>query len=280
MSNEKPSTNQNNQKNEPKKDEEIEYNSKIPIDTIKFRRKLSRINTQMRKVIENIENTIPKNLGSLYDGKSVKVKTVKNIGLVDRLTKNIIMEDKESYNVFSNEDHKIKDLMFQFKEKNKRDKIPKLIRKRMAFNRLYNITDSSIEKLKNVKSRKKFCSLEEYQENILKAVNVNSVEQSEIMKLIESFNEIKIESNNVTALPPININIIKDHIYKKKKIVPKKKNLRELMKRRDPLDEFEKEERLIKKLRSYKSVPKRRRNKNFDIMPQYIRDIFAKKAFS
>ena len=280
MSKEKPSTNQNNQKNEPKKDEELEYNSKIPMDTIKFRRKLSRINTQMRKVIENIENTIPKNLGSLYDGKSVKVKTVKNIGLVDRLNKNIIKEDKESYNVFSNEDHKLKDLMLQFKEKNKKDKIPKLIRKRMAFNRLYNITDSSIEKLKNVKSRKKFCSLEEYQENILKAVNVNSVEQSEIMKLIESFNEIKIESNNVTALPPININIIKDHIYKKKKIVLKKKNIRELMKRRDPLDEFEKEERLINKLRSYKSVPKRRRNKNFDILPQYIRDIFAKKAFS
>ena len=149
----------------------------------------------------------------------------------------------------------------------------------MAFNRLYNITDSSIDQLKNVKKRKKFCTLEEYQENILKAVNVNSVEQSEIMKLIENFNEIKIESNNVKALPPININIIKDHVYKKKLMPPKKKNYKDFMIRKQPLDEFEKEERLIKKLKSYKSVPKKKRNKNFDVLPQYIRDVFNKKGF-
>ena len=260
MSNIKPSTTQKNEKNEPKKEDEIEHNSNMPIDTIKFRRKLSRINTKMRKIIEDIESTIPKNIGSIYDGKIIKVKATKNIGIADKMYENKNSEE--------------------FKEKNEKDKIPKLIRKRMAFNRLYNITDSSIEKLNHVKSRKKLFSLEEYQENILKAVNVNSVEQSEIMKLIESFNEIKIDSNNVTALPPININIIKDHVYKKKKILPKKKNFKDMLKRKGPLDEFEKEERLIKQLRSYKSVPKRRRNKNFDILPQYIRDIFAKKAFS
>jgi len=280
MSNSKPSTAQNNQKNEPKKEDEIEHNSNMPVDTIKFRRKLSRINTKMRKIIDGIINTIPKNVGSIYDGKIIKVKAIKNIGIADKIYEDKNVEEKDIYNVFSNEDHVIKNLMLQFKEKNDKDKIPKLVRKRMAFNRLYNITDSSIEKLNYAKSRKKLCSLEEYQENILKAVNVNSVEQSEIMKLIESFNEIKIESNNVTALPPININIIKDHIYKKKKILPKKKNFKDILKRRGPLDEFEKEERLIKKLRSYKTVPKRRRNKNFDILPQYIRDIFAKKAFS
>ena len=280
MSNIKPSTTQKNEKNEPKKEDEIEHNSNMPIDTIKFRRKLSRINTKMRKIIEDIESTIPKNIGSIYDGKIIKVKATKNIGIADKMYENKNSEENGAYNVFANEDHVIKDLLLKFKEKNEKDKIPKLIRKRMAFNRLYNITDSSIEKLNHVKSRKKLFTLEEYQENILKAVNVNSVEQSEIMKLIESFNEIKIDSNNVTALPPININIIKDHVYKKKKILPKKKNFKDMLKRKGPLDEFEKEERLIKQLRSYKSVPKRRRNKNFDILPQYIRDIFAKKAFS
>ena len=38
----------------------VEHNSNMPTDTIKFRRKLSRINTRMRKVIQKIENSIPK----------------------------------------------------------------------------------------------------------------------------------------------------------------------------------------------------------------------------
>ena len=55
--------------------------------------------------------------------------------------------------------------------------------------------------------------------------------------------------------------------------------MKQLIKIRLPLDEFEKEERLIKSLKSFKSHPKRRRNKNFDIMPQYIRDIFSKNVY-
>ena len=276
MSDEKslPKIKNNTESNEPP----LEYNPNIPMDTIKFRRRISRLNTSMRQIIKRIENRIPKNIGSIFDGKNVKVKSVKLIGLTDKFL-NKDVEEKDEYNVFSNEDHLIKDLLNKFKEKNEKDKIPKIIRKKMAFNRLYNITEGSSEKLKDVKKSKKKYSLEEYQENILKSVDANSVDQGEIMKLIQSFNDIKIESNNVKALPPINIDIIKDHVYKKKPVKPRKKNLRDIMKRQEPLDEFEKEERLIKNLRSYKSVPKRRRNKNLDILPQYIRDIFAKNGY-
>ena len=276
MSDEKslPKIKNNTESNEPP----LEYNPNIPMDTIKFRRRISRLNTSMRQIVKRIESRIPKNIGSIFDGKNVKVKSVKLIGLTDKfLIKDV--EEKDEYNVFSNEDHLIKNLLNQFKEKNEKDKIPKIIRKKMAFNRLYNITEGSSEKLKDVKKSKKKYSLEEYQENILKSVDANSVDQGEIMKLIQSFNDIKIESNNVNALPPINIDIIKDHVYKKKPVKPRKKNLRDIMKRQEPLDEFEKEERLIKNLRSYKSVPKRRRNKNLDILPQYIRDIFAKNGY-
>lgn len=276
MSDEKslPKIKNNTESNEPP----LEYNPNIPMDTIKFRRRISRLNTSMRQIIKRIESRIPKNIGSIFDGKNVKVKSVKLIGLTDKFL-NKDVEEKDEYNVFSNEDHLIKNLLNQFKEKNEKDKIPKIIRKKMAFNRLYNITEGSSEKLKDVKKSKKKYSLEEYQENILKSVDANSVDQGEIMKLIQSFNDIKIESNNVKALPPINIDIIKEHVYKKKPVKPRKKNLRDIMKRQEPLDEFEKEERLIKNLRSYKSVPKRRRNKNLDILPQYIRDIFAKNGY-
>ena len=239
-------------------------------------RRIERLNTKMKKLIIKIEAQIPKNVGSLYDGKNVKSKPVRNIGLMDRMQE----DDKKGYNVFSNEDHMIKDLMTQFKERNAKDKIPKSIRKRMAFNRLYNITDSSIEQLKSVKKNKRKYSLAEYQENILRAVDVNSVKQGEIMKLIQNFNEIKIDSNNVKALPPININIIKDHVYnERKRLLQKRKKTKDIIIKKVPLDAFEKEERLIKSLKSFKSVPRKKRNKNFDILPQYIREIFDKNRF-
>ena len=241
-------------------------------------RQIKRLSTKMKKLILKIESQFPKNVGSLYDGKNVKSKPVKNIGLMDRIREE--ENDKKGYNVFSNEDHMIKDLMTQFKERNAKDKIPKKIRKRMAFNRLYNISEGSIAQLKNVKKSKKKYSLAEYQENILKAVDVNSVEQGEIMRLIQNFNEIKIDSNNVKALPPINIDIIKDHVYnERKRLLLKKKKMKDLIVKKDPLDEFEKEERLIKSLKSFRSVPRKRRNKNFDILPQYIREIFDKNRF-
>ena len=263
----------------PENENQIEHNSNMPTDTIKFRRKLSRINTRMRKVIEKIENTIPKKIGSIYDGKSVKVKAVKLMGTITDRIYNNTTEEKDDFNVFANEDDKIKALMSKFKEKKAKDKIPKLIRRKMAFNKLYNITDSSVEQLKSVKKSKRKYSLAEYQENMLKSVNVKSVEKSEIMKLVENFNEIKIDSYNTKALPPINIDIIKDHVYRKKNLIKRKKNFKDFMIRKQPLDEFEKEEKLIKKLRSYKTVPKRKRNNNLDLLPLYIRDAFAKKAF-
>ena len=241
-------------------------------------RQIKRLSTKMKKLILKIESQFPKNAGSLYDGKNVKSKPVKNIGLMDRIREE--ENDKKGYNVFSYEDHMIKDLMTQFKERNAKDKIPKKIRKRMAFNRLYNISEGSIDQLKNVKKSKKKYSLAEYQENILKAVDVNSVEQGEIMRLIQNFNEIKIDSNNVKALPPINIDIIKDHVYnERKRLLLKKKKMKDLIVKKEPLDEFEKEERLIKSLKSFRSVPRKRRNKNFDILPQYIREIFDKNRF-
>ena len=280
MSEIKPSTSNENplitENLPPIKESPRESKPYIPIDNLHLPRRVSRLNTKMKKMIRKIESNIPKNIGSLYDGKNVKVKSVKNIGLMDKMAE----DDKKAYNVFSNEDHIIKDLMTQFKEKNEKDKIPKLIRKRMAFNRLYHITESSEQRLKKVKKNKKKYSLEQYQENILKAVDVNSVEQSEIMRLMQNFNELKIESNNVKALPPINIDIIRDHVYRKSKMItPKKKNMKDIIKKKEPLDEFEKEERLIKSLKSFRSVPKKKRNRNFDVLPQYIRDIFSKNGY-
>ena len=170
--------------------------------------------------------------------------------------------------------------MSQFKEKNRKDKIPKLIRKKMAFNKLYEISNESSERLKNVKKAKKFYTLEKYQENMLKAIDVNSIEQSQIMNLIQNLNDIKYESNKVNALPPIKVNVIRDHVIRtsKNNTLLRKKNMKEIMNSSDiPLDQFEIEERMIKDMKSYKSQPKAKRNKNFDKLPAYFRDILSKK---
>ena len=115
MSDEKslPKIKNNTESNEPP----LEYNPNIPMDTIKFRRRISRLNTSMRQIIKRIESRIPKNIGSIFDGKNVKVKSVKLIGLTDKFL-NKDVEEKDEYNVFSNEDHLIKNLLNQFKEKN------------------------------------------------------------------------------------------------------------------------------------------------------------------
>ena len=116
---------------------------------------------------------------------------------------------------------------------------------------------------------------------MIKAIDVNSIEQSQIMNLIQNLNDIKYESNKVNALPPIKVNVIRDHVIRtnKNSTILRKKNMKEIMNSSDniPMDQFEIEEKMIKDMKGYKSQPKAKRNKNFDKLPEYFRDIFSKK---
>ena len=263
-----------------------EINKDVPPEMSGLSNIESRYSRSLRKALKRIEKRKPKNLGSIFDQKKIFVRKIKVKGDFS-FNKDYFKKDRntfkeiERYNVFRNEDNIIRELMTQFKEKNTKDKIPKLVRKKNAFNRLYEITNESSERLKNVKKSKKFYTLEKYQENMLKAIDVNSIEQSQIMNLIQKLNDIKYESNKVNALPPIKINVIRDHVIRisKKNTALKKKNFKEIMNSSDntTMDQFEIEEKMIKDMKSYKSQPKAKRNKNFDKLPEYFRDIFSKK---
>ena len=236
------------------------------------------------KALKRIEDRKPENLGSIFDNKKVSVRKISTLGNASFITdfknyKKNINKDKDKYNVFSNEDNIVKELMVKFRENNIKNKIPKTKRKDMAFNRLYDITNQSKEKLIYLKKSKQNYSLEKYQEKILKAISPNSIENDEILNLIQSFNELKTEANDVKALPPINVNAIRNHIKNSNKKGMKKKNMKEIIsKNEEPLDEFEKEEKLIRNIKSYhKSQPKLKRNKNLDMLPEYVKDIFTKK---
>jgi len=269
---EKIHTNEDNKENNQNKSLEPE---KLPYIEPKYSRAI-------RKALKKIEDRKPKNLGSIFDSKRILVKKVKVKGDyslgedIFRKERNTFKEIEE-YNVFSNEDKMIKGLMTQFKEKNRKDKIPKLIRRKMAFNKLYEITNQSDERLKNARKSKRLYSLEKYQENMLKAIDVNSIDQSEIMNLIQNLNDLKNDSNYMKSLPPINVNIIKDHVINSTKKEKRKLNFKEIMNpNNEPLDEFEKQEKIIKDIKSHKSPIKNKRNKNFDKLPEYIREAFSK----
>lgn len=265
-------TNEDNKENNQNKSLEPE---KLPYIEPKYSRAI-------RKALKKIEDRKPKNLGSIFDSKRILVKKVKVKGDyslgedIFRKERNTFKEIEE-YNVFSNEDKMIKGLMTQFKEKNRKDKIPKLIRRKMAFNKLYEITNQSDERLKNARKSKRLYTLEKYQENMLKAIDVNSIDQSEIMNLIQNLNDLKNDSNYMKSLPPINVNIIKDHVINSTKKEKRKLNFKEIMNpNNEPLDEFEKQEKIIKDIKSHKSPIKNKRNKNFDKLPEYIREAFSK----
>ena len=62
---------------------------------------------------------------------------------------------------------------------------------------------------------------------MLKALDSNSIDESEKKNLIQSFKELRFESDNIKSLPPINVNIIKDHVLNKKKRNKKEKYKRD-----------------------------------------------------
>ena len=185
--------------------------------------------------------------------------------------------ETQDYNVFNDQDNVIKDLMLKFYEKEKKKKISKLIKRKNALNRLYDITPESNIHMIEAKKYKSL-DLEDYQNNILTSVPVNCLEKGGMMDLVQSFHNLNYECDCVKPLPPINVKIIEDHIYiKNNSKSVKKMNLREFLRQsNEPKDEFEREQRKIKNLRSYKALPKFKRNKNYDFLPSYLREALNK----
>ena len=192
--------------------------------------------------------------------------------------KNIFKEIQE-FNVFNSEDAKIRDLMKQFYNKSNRKSQDKLNRRKVALNKLYNISPEYDSLFQDARKRKRL-NLDEYQNNILTSVSAGSMGKEKIMDLVQNFNNLKYECDSVKPLPPINLRIIEDHVYnqsKANKINVKKMRLKEFLEQsNEPKDEFEEEEKLIKSIKSYKVLPKFKRNKNYDFLPSYLRESLNK----
>lgn len=207
---------------------------------------------------------------------SIMKKRNKNLKIIKSYAEKSGFNEINDYNVFNNEDNFIQDLMKKFYQKSQKQ-IPVIERRKLAFNKLYDITPEENERIKKAK-HKKFLSLEEYQTNVMTALSPGSISRRKMMDLAQNLNELKLDVDSMKPLPKINIDIIYDHVYSKNNSKSlKKMSIRDIISRQDlPKDQYEKEERLIKSIKNFKVIPKKKRNKNLDCMPLYIRTLFSK----
>ena len=122
----------------------------------------------------------------------------------------------QNYNVFGYEDEQIKELMNNFRKELKQKKISKLIKRKNALNKLYNITPQYNIKMQEARKLKSL-DLDDYQKKILSSVPYNCIGKNEILDLVDTFKTLKYECDSVKPFPAINIKIIKEHILKKNK---------------------------------------------------------------
>lgn len=281
MSKKEPEKEKINEEN-PNNVQKNENNDSIsPTDVPRLPKLKAKYSKLIRKTIKNLEQMMPKDIGSIYDSKKVhqsrKSKKSSLTPIIYNINKNKIKE-MDTYNIFSREDKSLNELLMKFREKTKKDKISKTKRREMAFSKLYDITQTSVDRLKKIRDQKQSYTLDKYQEKMLKSIDVNTIVQSEIMNLMFNLRQIKNESYDVRALPPINIDMIREHVLKNKRKELRKKAFREFFETSNrPLDEYEKEEKEIQNIKGHKMRLKLKRNKNFDKLPEYLRDIFINK---
>lgn len=184
----------------------------------------------------------------------------------------------EDFNVFNNEDKFIKDLMEKFNNKTQK-RISKTEKKKKVLNKLYGIDPLYNKRMKIAKRNKKL-PLEEYQANTFKILTTNNIGKTELYDLAFNLKNLRQQSDSVSPLPPIKMNIIYDHVYQTNNYKEKKKILtvkQLIYENNEPKDEFEKEEKLIKQMMSYKALQRGKRNKAFDILPEYLKSALSKR---
>ena len=241
--------------------------------------KIDKNNHILNEIYNNKKIHGPLHLFTESDQKFQKprgYKSNKNFSYL-KLDKNANLKSQD-YNVFGYEDEQIKELMNNFRQELKQRKISKLIKRKNALNKLYNITPQYNIKMQEAR-RLKSLDLDNYQKKILSSVPYNCIGKNEILDLVETFKTLKYECESVKPFPAINIKIIKEHILKKNKTEKSDKEMRLkdfLNKNREPKDEFEKEQKIIKDMKCFKVPPKLKRNKVYDILPNHIREALTK----
>ena len=154
------------------------------------------------------------------------------------------------------------------------------MKQRRILDKLYGVTPSYIEKYQNTQKQKQL-DLDAYQNNLLNFFSTETnIDKRDFMDLLQNFDEIKENSASVNPLPKINVDNIIDHVKNQKKgkndkMLTLKEYLNKNKNRKK--DEFEKEQELIEKSKKFKVIPKKKRNRNLDLLPPYLREVLNKQ---
>jgi hypothetical protein len=236
-----------------------------------------------REIIKNIAKNFSKQNSLFITGFDGQIKAPYKMDTIKfRIPRMKLKSDVQilkNYNVFETEDDFIKKIMYKFylQENNKKENEKK--RKRMVLDKIYGFSPYHTQSLKKAK-QKKYLSLQDYQNNILTvfAQNFKNIEHSKLIDLIQNLKDLRAETESITPLPKINIETIRNHVKTKGTKNLKKISIREyLLKDKSPLDDFEKENLIINKLKTQRHishVQRNKRNKNLDNLPDYIREKF------
>ena len=216
---------------------------------------------------------------------SPKVSTLNKINSYNNMHNtayNKTFSNTNNIKIFENEDDFIRSLMMEF--------IPKQVEKKRrvrdeaktrTLNKLYGIMNKQENNLNSAK-KKKYLPLEQYQHNILYAFteNNNNIDHAGFIELVQSMKKIKEDTESISPLPPINIKSIYKHVFNKSKAKKKlkKMTLKEYLNRKEePKDEYEQEKMLINRTNRNRCFFFRKRNKNFDLLPPHIKELFDKR---
>lgn len=155
-----------------------------------------------------------------------------------------------------------------------RNRMSPVERQKALFNKLYGISNDYLNQYKQAQ-RSKDLPLEEYQNNLLRVLASNHIDQNNIISLNSKFRDIRAETKKFSPLPQINIEEIERYAYIKKKLKIKRRPLRDYILNNTKKDNYEKEFEAngIK----YFSKPKPKRNKIYNLIPLHLVDAMEKK---
>jgi hypothetical protein len=180
------------------------------------------------------------------------------------------------YNAHQEEDYNVQlQIMQQFK-KRKEKKVSNKLRQRKILDKLYGMTPKYLDRYQKVQ-RNKHLSLEKYQDNLLSFFSSQTnIDKRDFMDLKQGFDEIRENSISVNPLPPVNFSYIYDHVKHAEKNPKSDKmlSLKEFLSKNDNRvkDDWEREQDLIEKMKKIRIVPKKKRNRNLDLLPPHIRE--------
>ena len=212
---------------------------------------------------------------------SSRINSLKNINTYNKMYNTTYNKTiNNNIKIFDDEDDFIKTLMMKFIPKKNENKQIRVAKKTKTLNKLYGIMKEQENNVYSAK-KKKYLPLEQYQHNILFAFteNNNNIDHAGFMELIQNMKKIREDTESISPLPPINIKTIYKHVFKQSKAKKiKKMTLKEyLSKRNEPKDEYEKENILINKINRKRKFFFRKRNKNLDLLPPHLKELFDKR---